>query len=58
MRTAVVVKAYLIAEDAAGVLDGFEAMPMRALQLERADHAFDLAVLLGIMRRDELLAQP
>ena len=57
MRAPVVVKASPFTDDAAGVLDGLEAMPMRALFFQCADHAFDHAVLLRAMRRDELLAQ-
>lgn len=51
-------KAYPVPYDAAGVVDGLEAMPMCALFFQRADHAFDHAVLLRAMRRDEILAQP
>lgn len=43
-----VVKAYPVPYNAAGVLDGLEAMPMRALLFERADHAFNHAVLLRV----------
>jgi len=41
----------------ASVLQDFEAMPVHALLLERADHALDHAVLLRAVLRDELLAQ-
>lgn len=57
MRASVVINAHPSADHAAGVLDCLEAMPMHAMFLERADHAFDHAVLLRAMRRDELLAQ-
>jgi len=53
----VVVKAYPVADNAAGVLDGLEAMPMRTLLFQRADHAFDHPVPLRAVRGDELLAQ-
>jgi len=57
VRSSVVVKAYPVADDAAGMLDRLEAVPMHALFLERADHPFDHAVLLRAVRRNELLAQ-
>lgn len=44
--------------DAAGVLDSLEAMPMRTLFFQCADHTFDHAILLRTVRRDELLEQP
>lgn len=53
----VVVEAYRVADGTAGVLEDLEAMPMRALLLERADDTHDHALLLRIMRRDEFLAQ-
>jgi hypothetical protein len=34
-----------------------EPMPVRALLIQGSNHAFDHAVLLGAVRRDELLAQ-
>ena len=46
-----------VADYSAGVLQGFEAVSMRALLLDRADDALDHAVLLLAVRRDELLAQ-
>lgn len=57
MRASAVVKAYPVADLAAGVLDRLEAVPMHALFLERVDHPFDHAVLLRAVRRDDLLAQ-
>ncbi|CFP65023.1 Uncharacterised protein [Bordetella pertussis] len=57
MRAPVVIKAYPVADHAAGMLDGLEAMPMYALLFQRPDDAFDHAVLLWAVRRDELLAQ-
>lgn len=58
MRAPVVVKAYPVSDHAAGVLYGLEAMSMRALFVERADHAFNHAILLRAVRCDELLTQP
>lgn len=46
-----------VTDQAAGVLQGFEAVAMHVLLLERADPPIDQAVLLGTVRRDELLAQ-
>lgn len=46
------------ADQTAGMLQRFEAVPMHALLLARADHPLDQAVLLGAVWRDELLAQP
>jgi len=53
----VVVKAYPVANYAAGVLQGFEAVPVSTLLFKRSDNSFHHAVLLRAMRRDELLAQ-
>lgn len=58
MRASVVVKAYPVADHAAGVLDGLKATAVRALFFQRTDHTFDHAVLLRVVRRDDLLAQP
>lgn len=57
MRPAVVIEADPVANDATGVLQCFEAMPMSALLLQGSDDAFDHAILLRAMRRDELLLQ-
>lgn len=57
MRPAVVVEADPVADDAVGVLDALEAVPVNALLLERPDDALDHAVLLRAMRGDELLFQ-
>ena len=57
MRPAVVVETDPVADHAAGVLQGLEAIPMRTLFLQRPDHTFHHAILLGRVRRDELLAQ-
>lgn len=43
---------------AAEVLDFLEAIPMRTLLFKRADHSFDHHLLLRVMRRVDLLAQP
>src|SRR5690606_5460951 len=45
------------ADHAAGMLQGFEAVPMGTLLFKRPDDPFHHAVLLWAMRRDELLAQ-
>ena len=58
MRAPVVVEVNPVPDEATGVLQGLEAMPMHVLLLERADHALDQAVLLRAVGRDELLAQP
>ena len=58
MRTPVVVEVNPVPDEATGMLQRFKAVPMHALLLERANYAFDQAVLLWAVRRDELLAQP
>lgn len=58
MRAPVVVEVDPVPDQAAGVLQGLEAVAMHALLLELADDPLDQAVLLRAMRRDELLAQP
>lgn len=40
------------------MLQRLEAVPMHALLQERTDRPLDQTVLLGAVRRDELLAQP
>lgn len=45
------------ADDAAGMLQGFKAVPGGALLLQRPDESFNHAILLRTMRRDELLPQ-
>lgn len=57
MRPAVVVETDPVADHAARVLQGLEAMPVRALLLQRPDCALHQAVLLMRVRRDELLPQ-
>lgn len=57
MRPAVVVEADPVTVHAAGVLQGLETMSVRALLLQRADHALHQAILLGRVRRDELLLE-
>ena len=57
MWTPVVVELDPVADDTARMLLGFESVPMRALLLQRPDHAFDHAVLLRAVRRDELLPE-
>ena len=52
-----VVEADPVADGACRVLDAVEALAMDALLFQRPDHAFDHAVLLRAMRRDELLLQ-
>ena len=58
MRAPVVVEVDPVPDEATGMLQRVEAVPMHALLLERADHALGQAVLFGAVRRDELLAQP
>lgn len=58
MRPAVVIEANPVTNDETGVLQCFEAMSMSALLLQGSDDAFDHAILLRAMRRDELLLQP
>ena len=50
-----VVGADPLSDDTRGVLLGFKAMMMDALLFQRLDDAFDHAVLLRAVRRDELL---
>lgn len=57
MRPAVVVEADPVADHPTGVLQSLEPMPVRALFLQGPDDPFHHAVLLGCVRRDELLAQ-
>ena len=57
MWAPVVVEVDPVADEAAGVLQRLEPVPMHALLLERADHPLDQAVLLRAVRRDEFLAQ-
>ncbi len=52
-----VVKTDPLSDDTHGVFLGFEAMTMHALFFQRSDNAFDHAVLLWAVRRDELLAK-
>jgi len=56
VRASVIVKLNPVTDHAAGVLQGLEAMSMRALLLERSNDSLDHAILLRAMRRDELLA--
>jgi len=53
----VVVKAYPVANDTAGMLYGFEAVAVGTLLFKRSDHSLDHAVLLWAVGRDELLTQ-
>ena len=55
MRSAVVVEADPVANNAAGMLQGLEPGSVYALLLQGPDHAFNQAVLFGAVRRDELL---
>jgi len=49
--TPVVVKAYPVADHAAGMLQGFESMPVGTLFCKRSDDPFHHAVLLRAARR-------
>ncbi len=57
MRPSGIAEADPFSDDTRGVLLGFEAMTMYGLLSQRADYAFDRAVLLGAVRRDELLSK-
>ena len=57
MRALVVVEADPVADGAGRVLDAVEALAMDALLFQRPDYAFDHAVLLRAVWRDELLLQ-
>ena len=57
MRALMVVEADPVADGARCVLDAVEALAVNALLFQRPDHAFDHAVLLRAVRRDELLLQ-
>ena len=47
----------LVADHAQGRL-AFETVAVDVLLLQRPDHAFDHSIMLGTVRRDELLLQP
>jgi hypothetical protein len=55
MRPPIVVESNPITDDSHRMRLTFEAMPVDALFLERPDDTLDQSVLLGAMRRDELL---
>jgi hypothetical protein len=55
MRAPVVVKANPVTNDAAGMLQRLEPIPMYALLFQRADHPLDHAVMLWTVRSDEVL---
>lgn len=55
MRALVIVEPNPAGYDPTGVLQTLEAMTVHALLLQRLDDAFDHAVLLRAMWRDELL---
>src|SRR5574343_192712 len=57
MRAPAVIELDPVANDAAGVLQGFKAMAMNALLFQCPDQAFNQAILLWCMGRDELLPQ-
>ena len=57
MGAAAVIEINPVANDAAGVLLGFEAVAMDALLFQCPDQAFNQPVLLGRMWRNELLSQ-
>ena len=58
MRPQIIVEGNPVTQHAAGMLDGFKAVTMHTLFLDRTDKSFDHAVLLWAMRRNELLLQP
>jgi hypothetical protein len=47
-----------VGDDSHRMLLGLEVVTTHALFLQGPDDAFDQTILLGIMRRDELLLQP
>ena len=51
-----VVEAYPVADDTAGMLQRLEAVPVGTLLFKRSDDSLDHTVLLRAVRRDELLA--
>lgn len=53
----VVVERNPVFNDPARVLQGLEAIPVDALLLQRPDHALEHAVLLRVVRSDELFLQ-
>jgi hypothetical protein len=57
MRSPSVLKADPVAEHSAGVLQSLESVSLHAFVFERPYHAFHQAILLGWVRRDELLAK-
>ena len=57
MRAPGAITADPVANDAAGMLQSFEPVPMSALLLGGAYHALDHAILLRAVRRDEFLLQ-
>ena len=57
MWASVVVEADPVADGSRRVLDAVEALAMDALLFQCPDHAFDHAVLLRAVWRDELLLQ-
>ena len=57
MRAPVVIKANPVPDHATCVLQGLKPVTMNALILYGSDDSLDHAVLLGAVRRDELLAQ-
>ena len=57
MRPQIVVEGNPVADDSAGMLDGFKAVAMHALLFDRPDQPFDHTVLLRAMRGNEFLLQ-
>lgn len=55
MRALLTVKVHPVANDECCMLQRLEAMAVGGLLLERADHPLDQAILLGRVRRDELV---
>lgn len=47
-----------VGQHAAGMLEGFEAMPVNALLFDRANHALDQTILLRTVGCDEFLLEP
>lgn len=57
MRAPVVVEVDPVSDQATGMLQRFEPVPMYALLLERTNLPLNQAILLGAVRGDEFLTQ-
>ena len=57
MRPALVVKPNPVTDDSIGMLQGLKPLTMNTLLFQGSDYTLDHPVLLGTVRRDELLFQ-